>query len=969
MHSFAWALGESGLSLEDVVILTRLFLRGVTLLDPNNLSLADQQDIAELRRLGKLAQSGPRFTTQGVLVLRVPRDFVVSPHYVERLYMAGFFAFFLSYFVLPGYLADSPSPAVFLLALFLARGECVALAPLFLGPLHCQLDLVHADLARSLERCDHLSMVHTSFLLAYFFEHFPIVAPPPRNFAATMSPAGGNNPIAWGVINSALIALLGWLPFLNNEAHGVSAYRPDRFARQLSFDQGVPVHAPLVSSFVESQLRFTRPNTFDILARLGDLPIPSRDDVRRYTPEFRLFWRRNLDSFLLLFVGRLRFQRCPRSMPPLSSSAGASSHASSRREACSRAGCSRKDTSPSPSGAIMTIFLKGARGGGGLSSQAALHGILLSDSSLFNKELFVVLCFVALILLTTLENVVSFFQQRELDASTFVAFDPAAAAAASATERVAMEEVEEDAPGTPIKRRCLDVAVESEDEEEEDMGVGGRDDVVADIDDYNNDEDNVPRSIRFEAMQAQPSMPVGDIVAGDVAGAREVELLQPPVEPAPYLQPEPETSVVVGGTLPDEPSIVDLGGDPNTVSTELSSSSEESENVIIYSADRDPSPSHAATSKAHEPPPPMGSCESVGQADIAAEPISAAAAQLLREGEEDNVDEPPLLSARGPPAGHHQAASSSTPLGSHQQSTSARILSTESFLGRVAVGSPGVSNAFFLQDDWSTAGRDTTLDAISPHSQACSTSQAHSPRLSARHTPTPPAQPSLTVEDRQLEVNEELLGGPTSITDSDLNSLFKDMAFLPTDNVLGGQGSQALGDFGVYLNAEIGEQQREEVESREQPSPRRSPVANLGKGPMVAKMEVPIRLFPADYPVDEAYHPLLNAIARAHPETFAHFNLRSARLGALFLGNLHEVLTPWAQLRFSEFTAATETALQEVAQDMASLSAQLESARQHLANLEARLDQVTQYDMELAVVTLNLEDLDPEELVFAEWLA
>lgn len=82
----------------------------------------------------------------------------------------------------------------------------------------------------------------------------------------------------------------------------------------------------------------------------------------------------------------------------------------------------------------MTIFLKGARGGGGLSSQAALHGILLSDSSLFNKELFVVLCFVALILLTTLENVVSFFQQRELDASTFVAFDPAAAAAASATE-------------------------------------------------------------------------------------------------------------------------------------------------------------------------------------------------------------------------------------------------------------------------------------------------------------------------------------------------------------------------------------------------------------------------------------------------------------------------------------------------------------------------------------------------------
>lgn len=54
-HSFAWAWGESGLSLEDVVILTRLSLRGVSLFDLSKLSLADKQDVAELRRLGKLA--------------------------------------------------------------------------------------------------------------------------------------------------------------------------------------------------------------------------------------------------------------------------------------------------------------------------------------------------------------------------------------------------------------------------------------------------------------------------------------------------------------------------------------------------------------------------------------------------------------------------------------------------------------------------------------------------------------------------------------------------------------------------------------------------------------------------------------------------------------------------------------------------------------------------------------------------
>lgn len=320
--------------MEDVVILTRLSLRGVSLFDLNKLSLADKQDVAELRRLNKLAQSGPRFTTQGVrkdvaanakktsfaiwirfffkdlqpartVIPGVPRDFVGGPHYQQRLYMAGFFAFFLSYFVLLDYQADNPSPAVFSLAVLLACGEPIALTPLFLGSFHCQLDLVHADLARSFGRCDHLSKVHTSFLLAYFFEHFPIVALVSWTFLASANrsqaerwfgsssdvtwyevcdvaknfiprpyssvtprvvgigqcllptcffvcAASGNNPIARGVVNSALIALPRWLPFLNNDANGVSIYRTDRFARQLSFDQGAPGVAPPVPTFVAS---------------------------------------------------------------------------------------------------------------------------------------------------------------------------------------------------------------------------------------------------------------------------------------------------------------------------------------------------------------------------------------------------------------------------------------------------------------------------------------------------------------------------------------------------------------------------------------------------------------------------------------------------------------------------------------------------------------------------------------------
>ncbi|KAI8530128.1 hypothetical protein RHMOL_Rhmol11G0031600 [Rhododendron molle] len=251
--------------------------------------------------------------------------------------------------------------------------------------------------------------------------------------------------------------------------------------------------------------------------------------------------------------------------------------------------------------------------------------------------------------------------------------------------------------------------------------------------------------------------------------------------PLPYPHPEPRSSAVVGGMLPDEPSIVDLGGDPNTVSSESSSSSEESENIIVYYADWDPSPTPAATFEAREPPLPMDSHESVGQVDSATDPITATAAQLLK-GEEE-AEELPLPIARGPPVGQHKATPPSPPSGSHQQSICARVRSTESFLGRIAVLSPGVSNASHLQGNRPAAGRDSAREATGPHSSVCSTSQAYSPRPSVRHTVTPPAQPSLNVENRQLEVNEELLEGPTSITNLDLNSLFKDMTFLPTDDI------------------------------------------------------------------------------------------------------------------------------------------------------------------------------------------
>lgn len=83
----------------------------------------------------------------------------------------------------------------------------------------------------------------------------------------------------------------------------MTIYLPDRFTRQLSFDQGVPGAAPPMSSFVDSQLHFVRTHTPNVVEQLRRLTIPARDNIGGYTAEFHLFWRRNLNSFLTFVRG------------------------------------------------------------------------------------------------------------------------------------------------------------------------------------------------------------------------------------------------------------------------------------------------------------------------------------------------------------------------------------------------------------------------------------------------------------------------------------------------------------------------------------------------------------------------------------------------------------------------------------------------------------------------------------------
>lgn len=92
--------------------------------------------------------------------------------------------YFLFNFVLPDFPSEIVSPFVFPFAACLVHDEAVALGPFFLGCLFNHLDLVHTDMERSLGRYDMISMIHSSFLLAFFFKHCPTIAPPPSTVPA-----------------------------------------------------------------------------------------------------------------------------------------------------------------------------------------------------------------------------------------------------------------------------------------------------------------------------------------------------------------------------------------------------------------------------------------------------------------------------------------------------------------------------------------------------------------------------------------------------------------------------------------------------------------------------------------------------------------------------------------------------------------------------------------------------------------
>lgn len=96
--------------------------------------------------------------------------------------MASFFSYLLSNFVLADFTTESINLFGFPFVVCLMRGEVIALGPFFLGSLFHHLNQVHSGVERPLGCFDVASMLHARFLLAFFYEGFPITAPIPRTF-------------------------------------------------------------------------------------------------------------------------------------------------------------------------------------------------------------------------------------------------------------------------------------------------------------------------------------------------------------------------------------------------------------------------------------------------------------------------------------------------------------------------------------------------------------------------------------------------------------------------------------------------------------------------------------------------------------------------------------------------------------------------------------------------------------------
>uniref|UniRef100_A0A2N9EY06 Aminotransferase-like plant mobile domain-containing protein n=1 Tax=Fagus sylvatica TaxID=28930 RepID=A0A2N9EY06_FAGSY len=242
---------------------------------------------------------------------------------------AAFVAYWLSKCVFGEYPAYSIKPLYFPLVVKIAAGACFPLAPLLLGQIYTQLDLLHAE--ELIEVSCHIittafnsSIVHT-FLWEHALEYIRKGRKPyearnkfasmPEVVAAHVGDFQGDVPAVyrWSVMSGfrnveaqdyTLIAEdmrsltylsatnTGWLLVLSSSRLQFTAYSTHKVRRQFGFDQEVPTVMGIAASEIPAINPFLKARAFAYWSGIASrVIVPSGDRVGVYTTGMVNYWR------------------------------------------------------------------------------------------------------------------------------------------------------------------------------------------------------------------------------------------------------------------------------------------------------------------------------------------------------------------------------------------------------------------------------------------------------------------------------------------------------------------------------------------------------------------------------------------------------------------------------------------------------------------------------------------------------
>uniref|UniRef100_A0A2N9GMT5 Aminotransferase-like plant mobile domain-containing protein n=1 Tax=Fagus sylvatica TaxID=28930 RepID=A0A2N9GMT5_FAGSY len=325
-HTFFFAHGEMTVTLEDVENHWLLPILGDQ--GPADLILSPEELEIESALADYIGRKNIALGTQAARFKAWMEHF--NRETKPSIRRAAFVAYWLSKCVFGEHPAYSIKPLYFPLAVKIAAGVCFPLAPLLLGQIYTQLDLLHAEeLAGAschiVSTAFNSSIVHT-FLWEHALEYIKKGRKPyegrnkfasmPDGIVANVGDFQGDVPAVYRWVgmmsgfsnieaqdysivagDTASLTYLsatnaGWLPVLSSDGLRFTVYSAHRVRKQFGFDQEVPAVMGVAAGEIPTLNPFLRDRAFAYWSSAAArVIIPSGDRVGVYTTGMSNYWR------------------------------------------------------------------------------------------------------------------------------------------------------------------------------------------------------------------------------------------------------------------------------------------------------------------------------------------------------------------------------------------------------------------------------------------------------------------------------------------------------------------------------------------------------------------------------------------------------------------------------------------------------------------------------------------------------